>query len=285
MFVYTRTSVKGKFAPGNSRRSRSGQGRARTPLRAAAGRGLPALPRQSSHGSIPTTRDRADKELPSQETATQKGEMALRSGAMAPTTHLLASWIVAAKTTDNLRDCRLVALAGILPDVDGLGYVADLYNRVFKNKVTDYYQQYHHIWMHGGLGALAVTAVLVCFARRRGRVAILSLLVYHLHLLCDLIGSRGPDPTDRWPIYYLAPLTLHSSWLRTHSVWSWKYQWQLFGWQNGVISIALFVWAMALAIQRGDSIIGVFNRRADAVFVGKLREWRDACRVLFGKRE
>jgi len=123
-----------------------------------------------------------------------------------------------------------------------------------------------------------VTAALVCFARRRLRVAIFALLVYHLHLLCDLIGSRGPDLSDKWPIFYLAPLSQHPMWI-------WKYQWPLFGWQNGVISIVLFVWAMALAIQRGDSFIGVFNRRADAVFVGKLREWRDSWRVRFEERK
>lgn len=204
---------------------------------------------------------------------------------MAPVTHLLASWIIAAKTTDNPRDCRLVALAGVLPDLDGLGFVVDVFNSVFRNTRTEYYQQFHHLWMHGLPGAVATTAVLVCFARRRGRVGILALFVYHLHLLCDLVGSRGPDLSDNWPIFYLAPLSLHSTWLRTHSVWTWKYQWPLFGWQNSVISISLFVWAMALAMKRGDSIIGVFNRRADAVFVGKLREWRESFRVLFEKRE
>ena len=123
--------------------------------------------------------------------------------------------------------------------------------------------------MHGLWGALVVTAALVCFARRRGRVAILALLVYHLHLLCDYAGSRGPDPVDKWPIFYFAPLSQRPMWI-------WKYQWPLFGWQNGVISIALFVWAMAMTLQRGDSIVGVFNRRADAVFVGTLRRWRES---------
>lgn len=204
---------------------------------------------------------------------------------MAPTTHLLASWIFAAKTTDNPRDCRLVTLAGVLPDLDGLGFVADLFNSVFRHKQTNYYQEYHHYYLHGLWGALVITAALVCFARRRGRVAILALLAYHLHLLCDYAGSRGPDPGDKWPIFYLAPLKLHSSWLRTHSVWTWKYQWPLFGWQNLAISIALFGWAMAMTLQRGDSIIGVFNRRADAVFVGTLRRWRESWRVRFEKRE
>ena len=197
---------------------------------------------------------------------------------MAPTTHLLASWILAAKTTDNPRDCRLVTLAGVLPDLDGLGYVADVFNSVFRNQRTEYYQQYHHLWLHGLPGAVAVTAVLVCFARRRARVAILALVAYHLHLLCDYVGSRGPDPGDKWPIFYLAPLSQRPMWI-------WKYQWPLFGWQNLVISIVLFVWAMAMTLQRGDSIVGVFNRRADAVFVGTLGRWRESLRVRFEKRE
>ena len=115
-------------------------------------------------------------------------------------------------------------------------------------------------------------------ARRRVRVAILALLVYHLHLLCDLVGSRGPDPGDKWPIWYLAPLSQHPMWIC-------PWQWRLDGWQNGVISIALFVWAMAMTLKRGDSVVGVFSRRADAVFMRTLRQWRDSLRVRFEKRE
>ena len=44
---------------------------------------------------------------------------------MLPVTHLMASWVVAAKATRNLRDCRLVALGGILPDLDGLPGLVD----------------------------------------------------------------------------------------------------------------------------------------------------------------
>lgn len=197
---------------------------------------------------------------------------------MAPTTHLLASWIIAAKTTDNPRDCRLVALAGVLPDLDGLGVFADMYNSAVGNTDHEFYQRYHHYWTHGGLAAVVITAALVCFARRRGRVAILALLVYHFHLLCDYVGSRGPDPGDKWPIFYLSPLSEHPMW-----ICSW--QWPLFGWQNGLISIVLLVWALAMAIKRGDSFVGVINRRADAVFVRILRQWANSWRVRLEKRQ
>src|SRR5664279_4663721 len=59
---------------------------------------------------------------------------------VSPETHLLASWIIAAKTTDNPRDCRLVTLAGILPDVDGLGLIVDAVTRAAGHGVTNLYQ-------------------------------------------------------------------------------------------------------------------------------------------------
>ena len=64
---------------------------------------------------------------------------------MSPITHLLASWIIAAKTTNNPRDCRLVTLAGVLPDADGLGLVVDMFNNVVHHTEDfHYYQEYHH---------------------------------------------------------------------------------------------------------------------------------------------
>jgi len=187
---------------------------------------------------------------------------------MSPETHLLASWIIAAKTTKNLRDCRLVTLAGILPDADGLGLLVDVANQALGRRPTFYYQNYHHFLLHGALGGVLIAAVLAGFARQRWRVAWLALLVFHLHLLCDFVGSRGPSPTDLWPIYYLGPFTLNS-WC-----WYWKGQWQLDGWQNRYLSVALFFWALWLATELGHSFVGVFNRRADEIFVGVLRKWR-----------
>jgi len=185
---------------------------------------------------------------------------------MSPTTHLLASWIIAAKTTDNPRDCRLVALAGILPDADGLGLVVDVFNNVVRHKHTDFYQNYHHVWLHGLFGAAVTTILLTCFARRHLRVAWLAFLTYHLHLLCDYVGSRGPDKSDIWPIDYLAPFSQKATWFC-------HWQWQLFGWQNLVISAALFIMAMAMTLKLGHSVIGVFNRKADKIFVATLQKW------------
>src|SRR2546428_5564833 len=93
--------------------------------------------------------------------------------------------------------------------------------------------------------------------------------MFHLDLLCDLIGSRGPSAVDLWPIFYFGPFSKDPMWL-------WKGQWPLDAWPNRLLSVVLFLWGLCVAVRRGDSFVGVFNRRVDSVFVGVLRGWKDA---------
>jgi hypothetical protein len=187
---------------------------------------------------------------------------------MSPFAHLVGSWLVASATTSNPRDRKLVTLAGVLPDADGLGVVADVVGSFVSGKecTFQYYQQYHHILLHGWPGAIAVSILLTFFARRRRQVLLLCLLTFHLHLFCDLIGSRGPAFGDFWPICYSEPLF-------RHPIWFWKGQWRLDGWQNQIIFVALLVTSIWLAVKRGCSFVEVVSERADKVFVQVLRKW------------
>ncbi len=190
---------------------------------------------------------------------------------MSPITHFLASWIIASATTTNSRDRKLVTLAGVLPDADGLGLVADVAVSTISGKENTfyYYQQYHHYWLHGWPGAILVTALLVSFARHRWRVALLCFPMFHLHLVCDLIGSRGPTLGDLWPIAFSEPLF-------RRPVFFWKGQWRLDGWQNRIICVVLVAAELFLAARRGYSCLEVFSQKADAVFVSVLQKWRTA---------
>jgi|ERR1051325_420670 hypothetical protein len=192
---------------------------------------------------------------------------------MSPVAHFLGSWLIATATTNNPRDRKLVTLAGILPDADGLGLIADIAGSMLsgKEKTFYYYQQYHHYLLHGWPGAILVAALLVCFARARWRVMLLCLLTFHLHLVCDLLGSRGPTAGDLWPICYSEPVF-------RHPVFFWKGQWRLDGWQNRIICVGLFLAELCLAPGRGYSCVEVFTRKADAVFVSTLKTWRSRLR-------
>lgn len=199
---------------------------------------------------------------------------------MSPITHFIGSWLVASATVNNPRDRRLVTLAGIIPDADGLGIAAD----VVKSLVTSqelafpYYQRFHHLWLHGWPGALFAAVLLGSLGRQRLRVGFWCLIVFHLHLLCDLAGSRGPSPADLWPICYGEPLF-------RHPIWFWKEQWKLDGWQNQSISLVLFGLMLWLATKRGYSCVEVFSARVDAIFVVTLQKWRRNLQSKMGVRQ
>jgi len=193
---------------------------------------------------------------------------------VSPETHLLASWIIAAKTTDNPRDCRLVTLAGILPDADGLGLFVDMAAGWLGCKQTFFYERFHHYLLHGAPAGILIAAVAACFARRHLRVALLSLLVFHLHLLCDFVGSRGPSPQDLWPIFYFGPFD-------KDPMWVWRGQWRLDSWINRYLSAGLFLYALWLPVRLGYSVVGVFSHRADQPVVAVLRKWH---RALFQRK-
>ncbi len=175
---------------------------------------------------------------------------------------------MAVATTDNPRDRKLVTLAGVLPDADGLGAAADVVGSFISGKECTfyYYQTYHHLLLHGWPAAVAVSALLTIFGKQKWRVLFLCLLTYHLHLLCDLIGSRGPDAGDLWPICYSEPLF-------RHPIWFWKHQWKLDGWQNQTIFIILFATAIRLAVKKGHSFVEVISSHLDSIFVGVLQNW------------
>ncbi|HOY57541.1 MAG TPA: hypothetical protein PK640_05300 [Verrucomicrobiota bacterium] len=87
-------------------------------------------------------------------------------------------------------------------------------------------------------------------------------------MLCDLLGSRGPEAGIFWPIYYFGPFSHHPMWL-------WRGQWKLDAWQNQLISVALLSWSFHVTVVHGESFVGMINWRVDAVFVSTLRQWRD----------
>jgi hypothetical protein len=188
---------------------------------------------------------------------------------MSPLTHLVGSWLVAVATTNNPRDRKLVTWAGVLPDADGLGVIPDVVGSWISGKECTfyYYQTYHHLLMHGWPAAMVVSIAFALYARQRPRVLLLCLLTFHLHLLCDLIGSRGPTIGDLWPICYSEPLF-------RHPIWFWKHQWKLDGWQNQSIFIVLFLTSLWVATKKGFSFVEVVSSRANKIFVGVLQKWR-----------
>lgn len=187
-------------------------------------------------------------------------------------THLLIGWTLAEHTTKSPRDRALITWASVVPDLDGLGLLVDALVQQFGGTMQ-WYDRFHHYLLHGLPGALLCTGLFVCFASERIRAACLILVSYHLHLLGDLLGSRGGGETAIWPVHYLAPLS-------EELTFAWSGQWPLTGWQNTTLTVVLMIYVLGLAVRRGYSLVGLFSTRADIVFVETLRRrWRSLRRV------
>lgn len=185
---------------------------------------------------------------------------------MNPVTHLLAGWIIADECKLEHRDRAIVSWSCVVSDLDGSGYLLDLYNDYFGSGQSSYYEEFHRNLGHGLPAALFAGTIAYLIAIKRIKTAILAFLMVHLHILMDLVGSRGSNPIDIWSIHYLAPLSKQLT-------ISWSGQWPLTGWQNTTITIILMLLSFYTASQRGYSIVSLFNKRADLVFVDVIRKW------------
>jgi inner membrane protein len=167
---------------------------------------------------------------------------------MSPIIHGELGWLLA-QGLRSRRDRILVTCAGLAPDLDGLTLLGG----------PAAFERYHHVLFHGYPGALLTVLVCVALAHQRAAVGLLSLLAFHLHLLCDLAGS-GPG----WPILYF--------WPTSEREWFWEGQWDLASWQNSVIGLGVTLAALGCALLRpARTPVELLSQRWDTEVVRTLR--------------
>ena len=174
---------------------------------------------------------------------------------------MLISWLSSNAVEVDLRERKLITLAGILPDLDGVGVVIDPVAAALGHP-TCYWDVWHH-QLHNIGFCLLLTATALCLANVRRRMAAAAVfVVFHLHLFCDLIGSKGPDGYQ-WPIPYLLPFS--NQWQLV-----WEGQWALNAWPNFAITVLFMGISLYMAWQRGYSFLEMFSRRADRALIRTL---------------
>jgi inner membrane protein len=223
---------------------------------------------------------------------------------MSPVTHFFAGWLLASvsptgkPTTLTRHEKALVVAAAVVPDLDGVGIVPELLTRNTSHPLL-WFSQYHHT-LHTLAFSLVCTlaAFLIAgpLAHRRSKpisdftfspatrgpeasghpspahptpshpwlTALLVFISFHLHLLCDLIGARGPDG-DQWPIPYLKPFS-NSIQL------TWHGQWALNGWQNFLITGIFLLATLWLAWKYDSSPLELVSQPANRALTQALRQ-------------
>jgi inner membrane protein len=222
---------------------------------------------------------------------------------MSPVTHFFAGWLLASvsptgrPTALTRREKALVVAAAVAPDIDGIGIVPELLTRNTSHPLL-WFSQYHHS-LHTLAFAIVCTlaAYLIVGPLAPARTfatssyssdftfgpairkpqpsnrrlpthpwltALLVFISFHLHLLCDLIGARGPDG-DQWPIPYLKPFS--------NSVQlAWHGQWALNAWQNFAITGLFLVATFWTAWRYGSSPLELISDSANQALTRTLRQ-------------
>jgi inner membrane protein len=189
---------------------------------------------------------------------------------MNPVTHILLSWDAASLLPLDRRERVAVVLVGVLPDVDAAGWFVRLVTA--GEGPAGFFLAFHHVAGHNLFFGSATAAAAAFFGRRRPvrparllACAALGIGLFHLHLLCDLLGSRGPDGYD-WPISYLWPAT---SLVELH----WSGQWALNAWPNLAITLAALALAFGVAVRKGVSPAEFLSDRWNRDVVRALGGW------------
>ena len=173
-------------------------------------------------------------------------------------THALIGWCAGNRISRQPADVALVTAASLVPDIDAAGALVDL----IRGGEAELFSAFHHKFGHCLLFCLLL-AFLVWRWRKSARLALWCAALFHLHLLGDVVGARGPDGFQ-WPIYYFFPFSEYSL--------VWSYQWEINAWPNLVLTvflIFLFLWQVAVA---GFSPLFFFSRTADEKLVLTLRQ-------------
>ncbi len=168
------------------------------------------------------------------------------------------SWLSSNLIKINVRERRIITVSGIAPDIDGIGLLFDPVLKIAGYSLN-IWGEYHHSLHNLGFCLLVTMAAYLISTVNKFKVAGMAFIIFHLHLLCDLIGSRGPDGYQ-WPISYLEPFSGVAS-------FTWQYQWELNAWPNIVIGLMLYVLMFWYAKLNRLSPFEVISKKANDAFI------------------
>jgi inner membrane protein len=145
-------------------------------------------------------------------------------------------------------------VVSVAPDIDGIGLL-------FSEQA---YFDWHHVAAHNLTFALLVSGVCTAVSPHRVKAFWIYLMLVHLHLLMDFLGS-GPG----WGIFYFWPF---GRWMANN-----PYSWPFYSWENFCFAGIFLAWVVAIAIYDGRTPLEAVMPELDRKMVRAVRRaavWR-----------
>ncbi|MBA3045293.1 MAG: metal-dependent hydrolase [Candidatus Thermoplasmatota archaeon] len=122
---------------------------------------------------------------------------------MSPIVHGMIAWLVAIIFAKQVNDRRLIVIAGVVLDIDGI-FV--LFN-------DSQFYEYHHTFGHSLVFGLLVAIVACALSTDKIKIFFGALSAFSMHLVADIVGTSWPVPI----FYPLSDFSLTSSTMLTHN--------------------------------------------------------------------
>jgi hypothetical protein len=185
---------------------------------------------------------------------------------MTPVIHLIAAWLIAMAFAIELKERRIVVLAGIIPDIDAVFILFDF----------DAYIKYHHTFGHSyvfGIPFVFITPFLFLDnLKSKLKVSLIALLGFTSHLVLDIIGSD-------WPVSLFYPMFSEG-----YCITPWVSN-EIIYWVINPVFAIIIVSLMALVIfKKESSPIEFISQKFDKITTGFfIYPFRFRCNIC-GKR-
>lgn len=101
---------------------------------------------------------------------------------MSPLVHGIVAWLIALIFVNNVQDRRLIVIAGVAADIDGIFILFD----------RDLFSTYHHTFGHSFVFGILIALTAGMLAKNKIRTGWGAIAAFSGHLIFDLIGSNLP---------------------------------------------------------------------------------------------
>lgn len=109
---------------------------------------------------------------------------------MSPIVHGMVAWLVAVLFAKQVNDRRLITIAGVVPDIDGIFILFD----------RAAYHELHHTFGHSILFGILVAIIAYALAKDRIKAFAGAIAAFSLHVISDVAVTN-------WSVAVLSPLS------------------------------------------------------------------------------
>ena len=160
---------------------------------------------------------------------------------MSPVLHGMLAWLLAIALSKSVADRRLIVIAGVVPDIDGIFILFDQ---------TAYYT-YHHTFGHSFVFGIMVALVASALSSDKIKIGIAAICAFSVHLLSDIVGSNWAIK----PLYPVSDLAIGNPGILTNAI--------IYDIINpGTYLIAFFL-IVAIAFFKGHSPLEFISEKLD----------------------